>query len=90
MDLGHENIQTIDLFGNSDRLDRTYKILQAVDGIDARFGKHTVYLGSSSLAMTRPSHRNDRADVSERRKNLFKGESGRKRIGLPFMGRIVK
>ncbi len=88
MDLSHENAETIDLFGNSERIEKVHKILKAMDDIDMRYGKHTVFLGSSLKAVNEPAHQNGRGEESERRKNLLKGESGRKRIALPFMGKV--
>ncbi len=88
MDLSHENAETIDLFGNSERIEKVHKILKAMDDIDIRYGKHTVFLGSSLKAVNEPAHQNGRGDHSERSKNILKGESARKRIGLPFIGKV--
>lgn len=89
MDLDHENISTIDLFGGSERIEKTRAILQAVDAIDARFGKHTVFLGSSFKAVKEPSHQGDRGTKSERRTNLLRGENDRQRLGIPIIGKVT-
>lgn len=87
LELEHGHKETLDLFGASERVERSYKVLKAVDDIDRRFGKHTVFLGSSWKAMNEPAHKNDRADKSERAENVLPGETKRKHIGLPFLGR---
>jgi len=61
-------------------------IYNAVDELSKRYGKHTVCLGSSLLANTFAQHLGERGDIPHRKMNLFKGESKRKRLGIPFMG----
>ena len=54
-----------------------------------QFGKHAVFLGSSSLAHRFAQHLGARGDVPERTRQLFKGETKRKRLGIPmFMGEM--
>ncbi|MBU6231107.1 DNA polymerase IV [Patescibacteria group bacterium] len=89
MELSHSDARTLDLFGRSGAIDRIKRVYEGVDAACAKFGKHAVFLGSSFRAMNEPAHRGDRADSSERRKNLVKGENERQRIGLPFLG-VVK
>jgi len=89
MDLDHERAATIDLFGETQRIEATQAVLRAIDAVDAKFGKHTIYLGSSSKAVTSKSHRGDRGEMSERRAQLLKGENARQRLGMPYLG-IVK
>jgi len=88
MDLDHEDVRTADLFGDSNRIEKVQAVLQAVDSIDAKFGKHTVFLGSSWKAVNSQSHRGDRGEETERRAQLLRGETKRQRIGLPFLGKI--
>jgi len=58
------------------------------DKLDARFGKHTVFIGSSVEA----SHYHDalpEKGVAPRRTTLlFRGENDRQRLGIPFMGEV--
>ena len=89
MDLAHNNASTMDLFGDSLKIEKVQVVLQAVDTIDAKFGKHTVFLGSSWKAVNSQSHRGDRGEESERRQNLLKGENARQRLGIPFLGKMV-
>jgi DNA polymerase-4/DNA polymerase V len=88
MELDHTNATTIDLFGGTNQIEKTTKILEAVDGLDARFGKHTVFLGSSFKAMTSSGHSGDRGEASERRTKLLKGENERQRLGIPILGDV--
>ena len=94
MDLSNKNASTMDLFGDSLKVEKVQAVLSAVDAVDAKFGKHTVFLGSSFRAIKEPAHQdggfghNDRGEASERRKNLLKGENARQRLGLPFLGMV--
>jgi len=66
------------------------KLYESVDTINQRFGKHTVFLGSSFLAHDRPQHERERGDTPERKNLLLKGENRRQRIGIPmFMGKVT-
>jgi len=88
MELSHEHVSTIDMFGQSRILEDVRKIHEAVDLLSDRYGKHSVFLGSSFRAMNDAAHRGPRAETSERRKNLLRGETKRKRIGIPFLGKV--
>lgn len=88
MKLAHTDTETLDLFGRSSSIDNVTKVLRAVDSVSAKFGKHTVFLGSSFKAMKEPSHKGERGESSERRRNLLKGENARQRIGMPFLGEV--
>jgi DNA polymerase-4/DNA polymerase V len=90
MELAHENVSTIDMFGHSEILEKVQKIHEAIDLVSERYGKHSIFLGSSFRAMNDVSHRGARGEQSERRAKLLKGETRRKRIGIPFLGSIVK
>src|SRR6266481_3228799 len=53
----------------------------------AKYGKHTLYLGSSHLAQSSAQHGADRGDEPLRKRVLRKGETTRRRLGIPmFMG----
>ncbi len=65
------------------------KIFGSVDGISRRYGKHTLFLGSSLSAMNKHQHAGDRQIAVERKDNLFKGETARKRLAIPFLGAVV-
>jgi hypothetical protein len=57
--------------------------------IKAKYGKHSPFLGSSYLAHKHAQHEGARGAVPERRRVLFKGETKRKRLGIPmFLGQV--
>jgi nucleotidyltransferase/DNA polymerase involved in DNA repair len=91
-DISESDTVTLDLFGSINReaqvFEKVIRVYDAVDRLDEKYGKHTVFLASSLTAMTHSQHSGDRGDKSERNKNLFKGETKRKRLGLPFMGNV--
>ncbi len=89
MNLVHDNPKTIDLFGNSSRIEGATKIFDAIDSVSEKYGKHAVFLGSSLRAMQNPAHTGERGESSERRMNLFQGETARRRIGIPFLGKVI-
>ncbi len=65
------------------------KLYQSIDEINEKFGKHTVFLGTSFAAHDNPQHAKERGDQPERKKLLLKGENKRQRIGIPmFMGKV--
>ena len=54
-------------------------------------GIHTVFLGSSFLAQKFAQHLGVRGDEPQRRRQLFKGETKRQRLGIPMlMGKLIE
>lgn len=84
MDLSHEQPGQLDLFQKAAKAGKFLKIFESVDAIDERFGKHTVFLGSSMQAVTGRQHEGNRGGEAKRKLNLFRGETARKRLGLPM------
>jgi DNA polymerase-4 len=79
----------LDLFGESFKIERMERLFASVDAIKAKYGKHTLFLGSSFLAHQHAQHEGARAGAPERQRVLFKGETQRKRIGIPmFRGKV--
>jgi hypothetical protein len=77
----------MDLFGESLSGQKTRVMYDFLDSISLKFGKHAVFLGSSLQAMTSPSHKGERGIKAERgARDLFKGETMRKRLGIPMLG----
>lgn len=76
----------LDLFGKVAVLEKFSKIFSSMDEIDRKYGKHSVFLGTSFAAMKSAQHEGERDVKSERRTNLFRGEDARRRIRVPFMG----
>ena len=87
--LGDLSVQTekqLDLFGRAEASEKFSRIFENVDKLAKRYGKHTIFLGTSFQAMNSPQHENEREMKSERKLNLFKGETKRKRLYLPMLG----
>jgi DNA polymerase-4/DNA polymerase V len=89
MELTHEGSRTYDLFGHAISIEAVNKVYEGIDHLSEKFGKHTVFLGSSFQVMNSSAHHNDRAEPSARRSQLLKGETARKRIRLPYLGVVV-
>ncbi|HEU4677273.1 MAG TPA: hypothetical protein VFS75_00980, partial [Candidatus Paceibacterota bacterium] len=89
MDLGPERSLQLDLFGSVASAEKWKPVYATVDGLDERFGKHTVYLGSTWKAMHTKAHENERGDAPARAKELLRGENARQRIGIPMLGDVT-
>ena len=75
----------LDLFGETLKVERLRRLYESVDEVRRRYGKHTLYLGSSFLANRFEQHLGERGDIPERRTALLKGETTRKRLGIPMV-----
>jgi DNA polymerase-4/DNA polymerase V len=73
------------LFDDTVKIGKTAKIYEAVDILSRKYGKHTVQHGSSLPAKQQAQHEGERGDVPARKKERFKGENKRQRIGLPVL-----
>ncbi len=80
-------IQT-DLFGQSIEVQSFNKMYKEIDALSQKYGKHTLFLGSSMKAMLDAQHTGDRGRPTVRKQELFLGETQRKRLGIPFMGEV--
>lgn len=78
-----------DLFGRSAKIKEIEKIFGAVDAIDKKYGKHTLFLGTSFRAVRDPEHRSERGVRAFRKIHLLKGESERKRLDIPLLGDVI-
>jgi hypothetical protein len=74
-----------DLFNETKRSEKFQKVYASTDKAAAKYGKHTLFLGSSWKAHHFGAHLNERGDTSERSKKLFLGESKRKRVNIPML-----
>ena len=84
-----ETERQLNLFDPPLQIDKHEKIYQAIDGLRRRYGKHAVFLGASLLAHTFTQHVGARGDAPARRGLLLKGETPRKRLGIPmFLGTV--
>lgn len=79
----------LDIFGETLAVAEMTELYKTIDEINARYGKHKIYLGTSSIANTFSQHAGDRGDLPSRREKLLKGENERKRLGIPmFLGNV--
>jgi DNA polymerase-4/DNA polymerase V len=87
--LESNQIRQMDLFGELFRAKEVLQLYDVVDAINKNFGKHKVHLASSLRANVYGLHQGERGDVPQRKKDLFLGESKRKRVGIPmFTGAV--
>ncbi len=49
-----------------------------------KYGKHTLFLGTSFLANQFGQHLGERGDIPKRKETLLKGETARRRLGIPM------
>ena len=90
LDLGEDTNVQLDLFGAALRADKMKRMYASVDRIREHYGKHTVHLGASFLANKFARHAGHRGDAPERKERILKGETSRRRLGIPmFMGKLV-
>ncbi len=89
IDLVENTSRQADLFNEVIMAEKISKIFGSVDGISRRYGKHTLFLGSSFEAMNKAQHIGDRQLAADRKDDLFKGETARKRIAIPYLGVTV-
>ena len=82
--LEEDKVTQLDLFGEAIKMTGMKKLYEAVDEVNRKFGKHKIYLGSSFLANRYSQHLGDRGDLPERKQNMFRGETKRKRLGIPM------
>ncbi len=78
----------LDLFGSVLKSQGLQQVFESVDQISERYGKHSVFLASSLQAMQHGAHLGERGDVAKRNVELFKGETARRRLNIPFLGEV--
>ncbi len=88
-DLEPGRVVQLDLFGRVESVSSWKPVYSAIDGLDKKFGKHSVYLGSTFQSLNTATHLAERGDTPDRTKNLFKGETKRQRIGIPVLGTVT-
>ena len=82
-----ENSLQFSLFDDARRIEKMTRVYDAVDRLAQKFGKYTVMHASSLPTKIQAQHEGERGDVPERKreKNLFRGENGRRRLGMPVL-----
>lgn len=87
--LEEDTIKQLDLFGAHITIEKLQRLYEGVDSMKKKFGKHSLFLGSSFYANNTAQHDGDRGLTPERKNNLFKGETFRRRLSIPmFLGDV--
>ncbi len=87
-DLAESVVVQTDLFGAVKESEALVKVYESMDAVAQKYGKHSVFLGSSLDAVVNTSHKGSRGDAVLRTEMLFKGETKRKRLSLPMLGEV--
>jgi DNA polymerase IV len=88
MNLTTSKTMQMDLFSDQVKTERMTKLFGGIDKITKKYGKHTLYLGSSHMAINTRQHKTEREKQANRKTDLFKGETSRKRLGIPMLGKV--
>ncbi len=82
-DIVPEGRDSSDLFEDPVKIERIHKISTVIDEINSAYGKHTLHVASSHIVNQKESH--PRNCIAWRKQELLKGETFRKRIGIPLL-----
>lgn len=89
MNLHRSDVTQLNLFERPVALERLERLYATVDELSARYGKHTVFVGSSFFAQTRDQHARVRGDAPEARKQRAQQLHRRKFLNAPLLlGRV--
>ena len=88
LSLSEDTNKQLDLFGKVLQAEKINEIFGRADEISKRYGKHTLFLGSSIMAMNTKQHYGGRDSRAKRSTDLFVGEGKRKRLGIPMLGKV--
>lgn len=75
----------LDLFGAHLEVEKLTRLYKGVDELSEKFGKHTIFAGSSFHAQKWSAHEGERGDTPSRQGDLFTGETVRQRLSLPML-----
>lgn len=81
-----EEATTPDLFGESARVAEESTILTAMDHLNKKYGRHTVYLGASALALTREKESYARRKIKKRSRLALDIDHRKKTLDIPYLG----
>ncbi len=71
------------LFDNVPKIESMKRIDRVLDGVNELYGKHALHLGTSLWLGKHRQHVSARGDLPERKTQLLKGETFRRRLGIP-------
>lgn len=78
-----------DIFSKAERIEKLKRLYEGADIVAKKYGKHSLFLGTSWKAHHFGTHLNERGDAPKRKQMLFLGETKRKRLNIPmFTGEI--
>ena len=83
-DIVSEGLDDRTLFDDPLRIKKIKRLYTALDNINARYGKHTVHLAAVDAAGN-PKETFSRNTMARRKKELLKGETFRRRLGIPLL-----
>jgi hypothetical protein len=75
----------LDVCGALLQIERMTRLYQSIDQVKTTYGKHTLFLGSSFYAHRTAQHEGERGMLPERMCTLLRGETRRKRLGIPML-----
>lgn len=76
------------LFAEEKTYDTSGVLMETLDAINSRYGKHTVRIGETHKAIADGDYKGDRGERPwrEKKENMLPGETGRRRVNIPFCG----
>jgi hypothetical protein len=79
--LAEDRVEQYDLFEDRPRIESFRHAAEAIDAVNARYGKHTVSLATALFMNNRPT--DNRAVAPPRRRLILRGETARQRLAFP-------
>lgn len=92
MELRENTYRQADLFNEIEQSEKLSRVLSSLDIVSKRYGKSSLFLGSSLLAVQSEESREKKEKDDLRgltyNNNLFKGDLSAKNLALPFLGEV--
>lgn len=82
-DIVPEGEDARDLFDDPVRIEQVRKVSGVIDAINADYGKHAIHVASAHIVNKKGEH--PRNCLAWRKKELLKGETFRRRLGIPLL-----
>lgn len=83
-DLELDSEHQMELFENETRIQCLKGVSRCIDAINARYGKHTIHLGSTDILRVYQQHLGERGRIPQRKRELLVGETSRQRLNVPM------
>lgn len=84
--LTSDSVIQYSLFDDVPKIESARQIDRVIDSANAKYGKHALTLGLGIWLGKHKQHLNERGDTPQRKKELFKGETFRQRLNIPYWG----